>query len=316
MKYTEIEIELNTEGVEPVTAALSSIGIDSVEVEDPRDAEQLMSGKADYEWDYVEDSYADGMDRTPRMHIYTDDPADVERVRSKVAEVRALASDGAFGDADLGPLTVTAAEKDDADWKDKWKEYFKPTKVSKSIVVKPAWEPYAPAEGEHVIEIDPGMAFGTGTHETTSMCLAMIEKYLRKGMTVLDAGCGSGILSIAAAKLGASKALGIDIDEDAVRTANENIALNGCADTASAAVGDVTKESFGAFDLVAANLMAELLVLIAKGLADSLKAGGVLVASGILIEKDKMVKAALAEAGLREIETERKGEWEALAFEK
>ena len=125
----------------------------------------------------------------------------------------------------FGRLKVETNQRDDSEWKDKWKENFKPTKITDKLVVKPTWEEYAPAEGELVIEIDPGMAFGTGTHETTSLCLKLMEKYLGNNAAekkVLDVGCGSGILSIGAALLGSTDILGIEIDEDAVRVANEN----------------------------------------------------------------------------------------------
>jgi ribosomal protein L11 methyltransferase len=200
-------------------------------------------------------------------------------------------------------------EHDDSEWQDKWKEYFKPFRVSEHILIKPSWEEVEADPEDHVLEIDPGMAFGTGTHETTSMCIEMMEDHLQPGDRVLDAGCGSGILSIAAVLLGAGDVLGVDIDEDAVRVAQENIQLNHVEAKARAEYGDVTEGVDYQADLVAANLMAELLCMVTPGIYRHLSPGGIYISSGILLEKEEMVTDAITMAGFQLCEVRRKGEW-------
>lgn len=319
MKYLEITIKLNRCAIEPALAALDMIGIDDAEVRDPHDAEEIMADKETYEWDYVDAKVAADIGKTPEIHIYHDlsDDEFIAAVSGAMEKLKKDFDDGVYGEGqDPGKITVTSEVKDDSLWKDKWKEYFKPEHISDRIVVKPTWEEYEPAEGEIVIEIDPGMAFGTGTHETTSMCIRALEKYIRPGMSMLDAGCGSGILSIAAAKLGAADVLGVDIDEEAVRVSEENFELNGTSDVCRAEMGDVTKGVNYQADIVAANLMAELLCMIAGGLAAHMKKCGVLVSSGILNEKEEMVRSAFEDAGLTIIEVMHDGEWCCIIAEK
>lgn len=320
MKYVEVTVKLNGSGVEPALAALDMIGIDDAEVRDPRDAQEIMADKETYEWDYVDEKVMAGINETPEIHLYHDsDSADefVESVRGAMAKLQDDAAAGVYGDgADFGEVTVSSEVKDDALWKDKWKEYFKPSHVSDRIVVKPTWEEYEPEPGEIVLEIDPGMAFGTGTHETTSMCIRALEKYVKPDSTVLDAGCGSGILSIAAAKLGASDVLGVDIDEEAVRVSRENFSLNDTDDVCRAEYGDVTEGVGYTADIVAANLMAELLCMISKGIAAHMKGDGIFISSGILNEKEELVRAAYSEAGLEVSEAMHDGEWCCIIAEK
>ncbi len=319
MKYLEITIKLNRCAIEPALAALDMIGIDDAEVRDPHDAEEIMADKETYEWDYVDAKVAADIGKTPEIHIYhaLSDHGFVAAVSGAMEKLKKDFDDGVYGEGqDPGKITVTSEVKDDSLWKDKWKEYFKPAHISDRIVVKPTWEEYEPAEGEIVIEIDPGMAFGTGTHETTSMCIKALEKYITPGASMLDAGCGSGILSIAGARLGAADVLGVDIDEEAVRVSEENFELNGTSDVCRAEVGDVTKGVNYQADIVAANLMAELLCMIAGGLAAHMKKCGVLVSSGILNEKEEMVRSAFENAGLTIIEVMHDGEWCCIIAEK
>lgn len=319
MKYLEITIKLNRCAIEPALAALDMIGIDDAEVRDPHDAEEIMADKETYEWDYVDAKVAADIGKTPEIHIYHDlsDHGFVAAVSGAMEKLKKDFDDGVYGEGqDPGKITVTSEVKDDSLWKDKWKEYFKPAHISDRIVVKPTWEKYEPAEGEIVIEIDPGMAFGTGTHETTSMCIKALEKYITPSASMLDAGCGSGILSIAGARLGAADVLGVDIDEEAVRVSEENFELNGTSDVCRAEVGDVTKGVNYQADIVAANLMAELLCMIAGGLAAHMKKGGVLVSSGILNEKEEMVRSAFEDAGLTITEVMHDGEWCCIIAEK
>ncbi len=311
MKYSEIRIKTNEPGIEALCAKLLSVGIENTAVTDPQDIEEIMEHKQSYKWDYIEDEVAQRMKLPPEVTVYTEDDEETERVLRAVEELKADADSGVFGPgADFGTLEVTVSQHDDSEWKDKWKEYFKPFRVSEHILIKPTWEQLTDAGSQDiVIEIDPGMAFGTGTHETTSMCIEMLDAWIRPGMRVLDAGCGSGILSIAAAKLGAADVLGVDIDETAVEVAKENIALNHMEQAARAEYGDVTEGVDYKADLCVANLMAELLCMITPDVPAHLTPGGLYISSGILVEKEQLVLDALKSSGFRIQEVREKGEW-------
>ena len=322
MKYTQVDIDVNRQGIEPVVTALMEIGITDTVIEDPADVADLLNKKNEYDWDYVDESVLDLENEKPKVTIYLYDSDDgVKTAKESLAEVRAAikrladeASCGDFGvDADFGTLTLTVTVHDDSEWKDNWKEYFKPAKVGKTIVVKPTWEEYEAKEGERVIELDPGMAFGTGTHETTSLCIRLMEDYLAPGMNVLDVGSGSGILSIAAAKLGASDVLAVDIDPVAVEISGENIELNGASSIAKAQYGDLTKGIDYKADIVVANLMADLVMMLSGDVPAHMKDGGVYISSGILVEKEEVVSKAIVDAGFKIVEIKEDGMWCAIA---
>lgn len=208
----------------------------------------------------------------------------------------------------------------ESDWAEAWKANFQPLRVGRRLMIVPAWLDPALAEGDIAIRLDPGMAFGTGTHPTTQLCLQAIERHLRPGQPVLDLGCGSGILSIAAARLGASAALALDIDPEAVRVARENAALNGVAEQVRVAQGSLAEALRGDYGaewqgvpLVVANILARVIVkLLGEGLAETVAPGGLLVVSGILDSQAFEVIAALKAAGLQVAAHERQEEWVAL----
>ena len=184
-------------------------------------------------------------------------------------------------------------------WRDAWKKHFKPLKIGRRVVVRPTWSADKPAEGEATIWLDPGMAFGTGHHPTTRMCIEQIERTMTPGARVLDVGCGSGILSIAAARLGASEVFGLDIDPAAVGVAEENGRKNGVESRLTFAAGSLPSPKAGprSFDLTVANISAKVVSAIASGLVASLKPGGVLIASGVLVENGDRIQRALSDAG-------------------
>ncbi len=318
MKYYQIDIETTPCGIEIVIGKLMAVGIENTAVTDPNDIAAFMNKKESYVWDYMEPSVADKMNESPKITLYSEEYSDVEKVMRALHELSLEVRDGVYGEnADFGSLRPTINIRDDSEWKDKWKDYFKTFRVSERIVVKPTWEKNVEIKpADIVIEIDPGMAFGTGTHETTAMCIELLDKYLEKDDLVLDAGCGSGILSIAAAKLGAKKVLGVDIDETAVEVADENITLNEVEDIASSQYGDVTKGIDITTDLVVANLMAELIVMITPDIPEHLREKGLYITSGILIEKKEMVIDALEASGFEIMEIAEKGEWCAIASRK
>lgn len=314
MKYIEINIETTSAGIEAVVSALLAIGITDTVVEDPRDIEDLMDKKQTYDWDYLDDEVIAKLQDAPKVTVYLEDTEEnrglILAVETAMAELSKGVRRGDFGDAaDFGSLHVASRFDDDTAWKDKWKEYFKPARISKSLVVKPTWEEYNRKEGDLVIEIDPGMAFGTGTHETTSLCVRMLEEYQKKGDKVLDVGCGSGILSIAAALLGAGDVLGVDIDPVAVEVAQENIRLNQVEATCRAAYGDLTKGIDYKADVVVANLMADLVMMLADDAAEHMTEDGYFISSGILVEKEIQVVDYLRGRGFAIMEVREDGGW-------
>lgn len=314
MKYIEINIETESQGIEAVVSELMNLGITDTVVEDPRDIEDLMDKKQTYDWDYLDDEIIEKMKDKPKVTVYFEDTEEnrgrIREIELAMAGLKAKVQAGDYGQGmDFGTLQVISKVDDDAQWKDKWKEYFKPSKISERIVVKPTWEPYENRQGNLVIEIDPGMAFGTGTHETTSLCVKMLESYQKEGDKVLDVGCGSGILSIAAALLSAEDVLGIDIDPVAVEVAAENIALNKVDTTCRAQYGDLTKGVDYQADIIVANLMADLVMMLAEDAAKHLVKGGYFISSGILVEKELQVVEHLRKKGFAIMEVREDGGW-------
>ncbi len=203
-----------------------------------------------------------------------------------------------------------------ADWATAWREQFTVLHIGHRLVIKPTWLNYSPSSAEAVIELDPGMAFGTGLHPTTRQCLLALEEHLRPGMSVLDLGCGSGILAIAAAKLGARTVLALDTDPTAVEVAQANVQANGVQERVTAAHGSLL-EVQGTFDLVLVNILAGVIVeLIAQGLLDSLEAGGIIVTAGIIEEQAAKVEAALRGQGVASVGRQVERDWVSLAGQK
>jgi ribosomal protein L11 methyltransferase len=279
------------------------MGIAGFAIEDAEDFHDLMNKKNSYDWDYVDESLMELANVETNITFYLEDSSEnnslLKVIQEKIASLK---------------FRLVSKIVDDEDWKDNWKEYFKPAKVTDRIVIKPTWEEYDSQENELVIEIDPGMAFGTGTHPTTSLCIRLLEKYIEPEKdTVLDVGCGSGILSIAAALLGAEDILAVDIDPIAVEVSKENIDLNGLTSKIQVKEGDLTKGLNVKADIVVANLMADLVIMLSKDVARHLKGKSIYISSGILIEKQEQVAAAIRECGFHIVEILEEGEWCAIA---
>lgn len=199
------------------------------------------------------------------------------------------------------------------DWSTAWKKFYKPVPIGDRLTVVPSWEKYDKKPGETVLLMDPGMAFGTGTHETTRLCIELIEKYIQNDVTLLDVGTGSGILSIASALLGAKKALGIDIDKMAVRVASENAEMNGVSDRTDFICGDLATDVDGRFELITANIVADVIIRLAPAIPKLLKEGGVFIASGIIDAREQDVRCCLESLGLEVIDAKYEKGWVALA---
>lgn len=297
MKYLEIKITTKEEELEHLTLLLLERGVQGLIVNDPADLPALMADKEAHHWDYIDQEVVAGLQREPALTFYLDwgtDPGDYL--------------------AGIPPRQVQLAEVDDQDWLHRWKDYFEPIPLGGDFVVKPAWSHYRPREGERVIEMDPGMAFGTGTHETTRLCLRLLASYLQPGQRVLDVGTGTGILAMAAALLGSGPVLGVDIDEEAVKTARDNVAKNGLTERVTIAAGDLTAGLDFPADLLLSNLSAELIGRLAPAVMPLLGQEGIWLAGGLLTDKEAEVLEGLQAEGFRLVESLREGEWSALAL--
>ena len=304
MRYIEFKITVDREMLETAGAVLLEHGFDSMQIDDPSDVQDILDHKELYKYDYINEDLSADLTRKPSITLYFTDDADGRR---QLAEAESLLA-GMEGVCHESKLTG-----DDSEWLYKWQEHFKPVKVGERIVVKPGWEDYEPSEGELVIEMDPGMAFGSGLHETTSMCVKALEKYMSEDSKVLDVGTGTGILAMAAVLLGAENALGIDIDEEAVRVATENIRKNDLEGSISVIKGDLMEGVDYRPDVIVANLMADLVMMLSPAAASQLDPGGIYITSGILDIKEDVVKKAIEAAGFDIIEVLADGEWRAIA---
>lgn len=238
-------------------------------------------------------------------------PSELSEERARSVENRLAPGLRETADQDEHAGAIAWSWVDDEDWAHAWKRFWKPQRIGRRLVVKPTWEPYPVQEGDVVVELDPGMAFGTGTHATTWMCMEWLETVVNGGERVLDVGTGSGILSISALLLGASSAVAVDNDPIAVRTASENAALNGVGDRMQIAASDLVEalDATDRFDIIVANIVADAIIALAPRLAPHRAPHAPFVASGIIVERVEDVRAALEAAGMRQQEWRTEGEW-------
>ncbi len=244
----------------------------------------------------------------------TDENLDFDTVQTYFHQKRDEMIEKQIFDEDLGTWDITITEQPNEDWSKKWKEHWKPSNISDKIVICPSWEEYEPKEGEKVIVLDPGNAFGTGTHSTTRLCAQAIEKYVREGDSVADVGCGSGILAICAEKVGAKKIDAVDNDEEAVITAIENAKINRANINFQTATIDVLPDK--TYDFVASNILHNVLRDIMFDIKRIMKIGGKAVLSGILEEKSEIVYEALIKNNLKILEKTQEKEWVAFVAER
>jgi ribosomal protein L11 methyltransferase len=237
-----------------------------------------------------------------------------DRLEGALGELRErLAALRAFGlDPGGGELTIRFVEEED--WAEAWKAFYRPLRVGCTLVIKPSWERFEGSAGDRVIELDPGMAFGTGSHPTTQLCLALLEERVGPGDRVLDLGCGSGILALAAARLGVRVALALDVDPIAVAAARENVRANGLAGIVQVVEGSTEAAGEAPYDLVVANILADVIIGLASDLARLVRDDGLLIASGIIADRSADVTAALTAAGFHHEEARTQGEWWALVL--
>ncbi len=303
MDWTEIVITVDTDKTDIAAAICNMESLGGIYIEDYSDLEQQS-----YEIAHIDliDEELINKNRTKSViHLYVSKEHNVEEKTQFITE--RLNSENINYQLDLNNLN-------DADWADNWKKYFKVTEIGKRLVICPAWEKYENKENKAVLKIDPGAAFGTGTHATTSLCLMFLEKHTEKGDTVLDIGCGSGILSVASVLLGAKNAVGVDIDATAVKVAKENAVLNQVADKTEYFVGDLADKVSGKYNIVCANIVADIIMKLNKNVKDYMTDDAVYITSGIIDVRADEVKQSFIDNNFIILEELKKDNWYAFAL--
>lgn len=315
MDWLEAVVHTTTMGADIVSDVLMNAGAVGTAIEDRYDV--TSSKKSDGMWDMIDEDVLKHMSEDVLVKAYfksdASAPETLHLVEQKLGEIAKM--DMGF---DMGSLTLDTQGVREQDWAENWKKYYKPFRAGERLVIKPSWEAYEPKEGDLVLELDPGMAFGTGTHETTRLVISMLEKYLKPGDRMLDVGTGSGILSICASKLGASQCAAYDLDPTAVRVARENIEASG-AKNITCDVSDLLRDvdlSGGRYDIIAANIVADIILRMTPDVDKYLADGGILIASGIICPRREEVEACFAAHGFEVFDSLVENDWCALAVRK
>ena len=318
MNWLELHIDTTHAGLEPVETLLSSLGIDGVVIDDETEFQDFLENNHQY-WDYVDEDLEKEMQGKSRVTFYLQ--ADEEGF-AKMGEVRIALENLKKTAQACGTLLMTMDSLQDADWENNWKQYYKPMEIGERLLVIPQWEQEDPKvrkalEGGRVpLILEPGLTFGTGSHATTRLCLTALEQAVQGGEKVLDLGCGSGILSIAALKLGAASALAVDIDDKCLDVAYENAAMNGIGrDTYTVKVGDILSDETlraeigGGYDVVLANIVADVIIGLGPMVRSLLRENGVFLCSGIIDTRAEEVADKLRQAGLEILATRSSEGW-------
>lgn len=311
MKWLALHIDTVPAGLEPVETTLSSLGIDGLVIEDEEDFRRFLEQNKQY-WDYVDEELDKSMVGKCRVTFYVEE---TETGFAQVAAARIAMAQLKKEHPEYAPLLMTMDGIEDADWENNWKAFYKPMEIGERLIVIPDWEEADP-KGRVALRMNPGLTFGTGSHATTRLCLTALEREVKEGMRVLDLGCGSGILSIAALLLGAESAFACDIDEKAVGVAYENAALNGIGkDRYTVRAGDILsdaglqKEMGAGYDIVVANIVSDVIIALAPAARRLMKEGGRFLTSGIIDDRADEVRAALEAAGFAVEETNSSEGW-------
>ena len=304
MNWLELHIDTTHAGLDTVTAMLSALDIDGVIIDDETDFQDFLENNHQY-WDYVDEDLEKAMAGKSRITFYL---LANDTGYGKLGEVRVALQKLKESRDDCGTLLLSMENIQDADWETSWKKYYKPLEIGDRLLVVPQWEtedPKVRASSRVPLILDPGLTFGTGSHATTRLCLTALEKAVQGGERVLDLGCGSGILSIAALRLGAAEATAVDIDDKCLTVAYDNAALNGIGkDTYTVKVGNVlTDEAMraelgGGYQIVLANIVADVIIGLAPMVRSMLAPGGLFLCSGIIDTRAEEVADKLREAGL------------------
>lgn len=310
MDYLEIAVYTTTQAGDAVAEVLMEAGANGVSIED--EADVALHQHADSEWDYIDADIFSNLCGEVRVVCYLARDEELrgrlEQIKYRMEDLLALSDEG--WNVGSGRIATRVVRQDD--WANAWKKYYTPVKIGRNLVVVPTWEHYQPEGKEIVIHLDPGMAFGTGTHETTAMCMQLLEKTVRPGDIMLDVGCGTGILSLCTARLGVKRIIAIDKDPVAVRVCKENVALNGLQKKIKVVRGDLLDRPYAKVDILAVNIVADAVIDVVGQAAGVMHEHTQMICSGIIKDREKDVITALGQAGLVVEERMEMGEWVAL----
>lgn len=310
MRWKKLTLDITTDAVDLVSNMLYELGVEGIEIEDkisisPEEKKEMFI-------DYLPELAPD--DGKALLTFYIEDTESIEEFMNQIQ----IGLEELKEYIDIGEGTIDISETEDKDWINNWKEFFKPFRVDESIVIKPTWEEYSSEnETDLVIEIDPGIAFGTGSHETTKLCILGLKKYMLPESKVLDVGCGSGILSIFALKSGAKSVVGTDIDPNAITAAYENADVNNISpDVLKIRKGNIIEDQelqqevgFHQYDIVVANILADVIIPLSSMIRKHIKHGGLFISSGIIHTKRKEVEESILANGFQIVEIKAIGEW-------
>lgn len=310
--FIQVDIYTSSQAIDGITGALTEYGINGFIIQDSADFEDFLADK-NANWDYVDDGLMGLKTVEPRITLYVHENAQGHETLAAICGLidgyKANNADGFYGN-----IRIELANVKEEDWANNWKKYYKPFKVGKSLIIKPSWETVEPRDGDKILEIDPASTFGTGQHHTTKMVMETLEETVDGGECVLDLGCGSGILSIAALLLGAKSVTICDIFENAVKTASENIAKNGF-ESCTAYCGNIIEDEKlrekigGGYDIICANIVADVIIAMSGLFKGFIADGGRLIVSGIIDERVDEVTAALSENGWRTVSAKNEEGW-------
>lgn len=312
MDWKGIEIIVKREAEEAVNNILYEVGIKGTSVES---VDNLIAVQDDPTINYFDEKILNTDPNISKITGYLPDDSDFDEkcqtIKTRIAHI------SQYG-LDPGNYQIHIYPVKEEDWATAWQTFYKPTKIGKRVVIVPIWEDYQPSENEVVVKMDPGMAFGTGTHETTQLCTRALDRYIQPSDCVYDVGCGSGILSIIAAKLGAKKVVGVDMDPVAVDAANADVKLNDLQDKVEIKKGDllevIPKDQKA--DLIVSNILAEVIIRLIQSIRDYLKDGGIFIASGIIKKYVDDVKNHLIHNEFEVLEVNNQGEWYSIIAKK
>ena len=319
MEWTEVNIYTSSAGIELLCSKLMDIGIKGFAIRDAEDFSEFLENK-NGQWDYIDEDLMGLASCETCVTVYlpgNEQGADMlSMIRSMLTQMKAEDTENAYGrlEAELSSIR-------EEDWANNWKQYFKPLKIGDTLVVKPSWEDYDDLDERVVLEIDPASSFGTGQHHTTRLCLEILEGCVKEGDTVLDMGCGSGILSIGAILLGAERAVAVDIDQNAAATAAENALKNHIpAEDYETYFGNILTDTAladqidGKYDIITANIVADVLIAMKEHFVRYIRDGGFLIVSGIIEERMEEVLTAIESCGFTRLDVNIREGWAAALF--
>lgn len=302
-EWLEVKIITTSTAVEPVSGIFYGLDVKGVAIEDPNDI--LSREQGPLSWDFADVNILEYGGRAAVVKGYFNKEENIDNLKLYIADKLSLLEEMGI---DVGEAKVLINSVNQEDWANNWKKYYKPVRIGEHIIIKPIWEEYNREPEDIVIELDPGMAFGTGTHETTRMCVQALEKYVRPENRVFDIGTGSGILAITAAKLKAREVVAVDLDPVAVDSAKENVGFNNL-DNIHVLQGNLMDVVNNKADIVIANIIAEVIILLAEDVGKFIVPGGLFISSGIIRERKDDVVKKLEACGFHIVETNYDGEW-------